>query len=166
MPKDNSPSNPSPSPPPPPPPHHTVERMRYFIRPLNSTAKTWWLISWPKWSSPPRARRLASQTTYSWTVWIYLETIGTHAHIYYIYTHIYAITHTRTPVLELQGPVSRRRDLTPHRLSLSVVVVVGTLRFLLFTLLLCNIAITAAPSPASPKSPLLAIEFSHTCINI
>jgi len=113
MPKDNSPSNPSPS----PPPYRTVERMRYFILPLNSTAKTWWLISWPKWSSPPRTPSCLSNDLQFNCMDISGNHRYTYAHIYYIYTHIYASTHTRAPILE-QGPVSRRRDLTPHRLSI------------------------------------------------
>jgi len=110
MPKDNSPSNLSPY-------HHLTAR---------STECDILFALWIPLQKPGglyhdpndphlHARRLASQTTYSWTVWIYLETIGTHTCIYI--TYICYSTHTRAPILK-QGPVSRRRDLTPHRLSI------------------------------------------------
>jgi len=47
----------------------------------------------------------------------YIWKPSVHIRAYILHTHIYASTNTRAPILE-QGPVSRRRDLTPHRLSI------------------------------------------------
>jgi len=158
MPKDNSPSNPSSS----PSPHLTVERMRYFIRPLNSTAKTWWLISWPKWSSPPRTPSFLSNDLQLNCMDISGNHRYTYVHIYYTYTYIYVLA--RTHVHPSSSRVLWAGDVTWLPIDSLSVAVVGTLRFSLFALL-CNNGM-AVPSPASPKSPLRAIEFSHTCINI
>lgn len=79
-----------------------------------------------------RARRLASQTTYSWTVWIYLETIGTHTRIYITYILIYMLA--RTHVHPSSSRVLWAGDVTWLPVDSLSVVVVGTLRFSLFAL--------------------------------
>jgi len=127
MPKDNSPSNPSPS----PPPYRTVERMRYFIRPLNSTAKTWWLISWPKWSSPPRTPSCLSNDLQFNCMDISGNHRYTYVHIYYIYMLASAHVHPSSSRVLWAG------DVTWLPIDSLSVDVVGTLRFSLFALL-CN----------------------------
>lgn len=81
-----------------------------------------------------RARRLASQTTYSWTAWIYLETIGTHTCIYIIHIYIRIYMLARTHVHPSSSRVLWAGDVTWLPIDSLSVVVVGILRDFRFLL--------------------------------